>query len=111
MKQLEQRYVSKDLTHFAGGGKGTKVQRYRVLLEIVRSGKLKSLRRFGITEFNKKFSQRKMYSFPGVCFCDIPLADLKIHTRKYGPFGIAFQKQFLLQRGASPVFYVAGSSP
>jgi hypothetical protein len=110
MKQQEQRYVSRDLTHFAGRGKRTKVQRYRVLLEIVRSGKLRSPRRFGITEFNAKFSQREMYSFPGVCFCDIPLADLRIHTQKCGPFGIAFQKQFLLQRGASPVFYIANDS-
>ena len=41
-----------------------------------------------------------------VCFCDIPVDDLDIHMEKYGQFGIAFQKEFLLDQGALPVVYV-----
>jgi hypothetical protein len=49
-----------------------------------------------------------------VCFCDIPfdpVAHFRIHTSKYNRFGLAFLKSFLLQQGASPVFYVANSAP
>ncbi|MGH9423854.1 MAG: abortive infection system antitoxin AbiGi family protein, partial [Thermoanaerobaculia bacterium] len=42
-----------------------------------------------------------------VCFCDIPLQDLEIHTSKYSRFGLAFQKKFLVSQGANPVHYVA----
>jgi hypothetical protein len=51
-----------------------------------------------------------MYSPQVICFCDIPVDDLAIHVKKYGPFGIAFQKAFLVERGANPVFYVASLS-
>jgi len=42
-----------------------------------------------------------------VCFCDIPFGDLNIHIQKYSEFGFAFRKSFLVERGASPVFYLA----
>ena len=45
-----------------------------------------------------------------VCFCDIPLRDLDIHIRKYGPFGLAFRRKFLVDQGATPVFYIAADS-
>lgn len=47
-----------------------------------------------------------------VCFCDIPLTveQLRIHTSKYGRFGLAFERAFGVNRGASPVFYVARSA-
>jgi hypothetical protein len=51
-----------------------------------------------------------MYHFPGVCFCDIPAADLQVHIDKYSSFGIAFSKAFLVKQGASPVFYIAKDS-
>jgi hypothetical protein len=41
-----------------------------------------------------------------LCFCDIPPEQLGIHVQKYGSFGIAFSKHFLLQHGAIPVHYV-----
>jgi len=51
-----------------------------------------------------------MYSPEIVCFCDIPVDDLHIHIGKYGRFGLAFLKSFLVERGANPVFYVARNS-
>jgi hypothetical protein len=111
-----QRYVSKELTHFVGRGKPADEQ-YRLLLKILRTGELLSdpSRAPGSpwvrwTTINASFSERLMYHFPGVCFCDIPADDFAIHIRKYSPFGIAFSKAFLLSRGASPVFYIANDS-
>jgi ribosomal protein L24E len=45
-----------------------------------------------------------------VCFCDIPIGDLGIHIKKYGQFGLAFKKSFLIERGANPVLYVERNS-
>src|ERR1035437_3915934 len=44
------------------------------------------------------------------CFCDIPEEALQRHTSVYGRFGLAFKKDFLVARGANPVFYVAKGS-
>jgi Putative abortive phage resistance protein AbiGi, antitoxin len=43
-----------------------------------------------------------------VCLCDIPLepAYLRIHTSKYGQFGVALDRSFLVERGAAPVQYI-----
>ena len=41
-----------------------------------------------------------------LCFCDIPPGQLQIHMQKYGSFGIAFLKQFLITKGATPVYYI-----
>jgi hypothetical protein len=49
-----------------------------------------------------------LYRSTVVCFCDIPVGDIHIHTKKYQPFGLAFSKTWLSSAfGASPVFYVA----
>ena len=111
-----QRYVSTELTHFVGRGKARDEQ-YRLLVAILKSGELRSdpsrrPERPGVswTTLNASFSEREMYHFPGVCFCDIPVADLSLHIGKYSPFGIAFTKPFLVKRGASPVFYIAKDS-
>jgi Putative abortive phage resistance protein AbiGi, antitoxin len=46
-----------------------------------------------------------------VCFCDIPVEDLAIHTAKYSRFGLAFLKDDLIPRGAGPVFYIDNRAP
>jgi hypothetical protein len=40
------------------------------------------------------------------CFCDIPIASLPFHARKYGRFGLGFDRHFLIPRGARPVMYM-----
>jgi hypothetical protein len=116
---IQQRYVSKDLTHFVGRSRNTPEEQYQLLLQIVRSGELRADpmcapgKRVisGRTNYGTaRFSKCETYEFPGVCFCDIPLADLAIHACKYSHFGIAFQKRFLVENGASPVLYVANDS-
>ncbi len=51
-------------------------------------------------------SDNSLLRFEIVCFCDIPDNELAIHCAKYGHFGLAFSKQFLVSKGASPVMYV-----
>ena len=48
--------------------------------------------------------------FRPVCFCDIPEGALHRHTSVYGRFGLAFKKDYLVTKGANPVFYVAKGS-
>lgn len=111
-----QRYVSKELTHFVGRGWEPEVQ-YQLLLTILRTGELRSdpnrtpgSPAVAWITLNGSFSERTMFHFPGVCFCDIPVADLPVHMEKYSSFGIAFSKAFLVKRGTSPVFYIAKDS-
>jgi hypothetical protein len=46
-----------------------------------------------------------------VCFCDIPFGELGIHCAKYGRFGLAFEKSFLIDQGAAAVSYVPLNGP
>jgi hypothetical protein len=108
-----QRYVSKELTHFVGRGRASPEEQYEVLVEILRSGWLTHPPHnpciSGNLEINPegRFTAGEMYNPQVVCFCDIPVDDLSIHTAKYSRFGLSFLKEFLIDRGANPVFYVS----
>jgi len=123
-----QSYVSDELTHFVGkakklpDGKPNNAERYALFLKILgdrfdlrapRRGWLQASYReeFG-PGFNMRSDGQKQLSTNDairctmLCFCDIPPGQLGIHIQKYGSFGIAFSKQFLLRQGAVPVHYV-----
>lgn len=106
-----QKYVSKELTHFVGRGMNEDTQ-YEILLKVLRSGLLTPLpdnpdeANMSEVHANEKLSDESMFRGRVTCFCDIPLADLELHMSKYSHFGIAFKKQFLVSKGANPVFYV-----
>ena len=110
-----QRYVSDELTHFVGRGRPEREQ-FDLLLEILRTGSLTPPPHEPETgghvtiDLDAPVSQNLAYDPEAVCFCDIPVGDLDLHIRKYSPFGLAFRKPFVVDRGASPVFYVAGAS-
>ncbi len=56
------------------------------------------------------FTSGRLVDQSSVCFCDIPHGALEIHVSKYGHFGLAFEKSFLVPKGATPAFYVATDS-
>lgn len=120
-KAMPQRYVSDELTHFVGRAQPDDEARYRLLLRIIQEGFLTSdpnaplarARIEGAVAYSytphEPFSS-DTYDVQCVCFCDIPVPDLPFHMLKYGPFGLAFGKSFLLMKGACPVFYWAGDA-
>lgn len=128
-----QRYVSKELTHFVGRNLRKEIEdkkqlldaQYNVLLKIIsekrisypphtphevpKGSKYPPTRSTELRPRNK-FSDNNMINPSMACFCDIPIGDLGIHINKYSPFGLSFKKSFLIERGASPVFYVEKNS-
>jgi hypothetical protein len=108
-------YVSTELAHFVGRQKPrTAEARYRRLHEIVESGTLLpgvagDAISVALPLFGEKpeFSRETLSKVRAVCFCDIPRKAISIHVRKFGPFGLAFDKGFLIRHGANPVFYIA----
>ena len=109
-----QRYVSPDLTHFVGQKCKTHKDRYRLLKKILREGRLRAPKPARVrdatyvllTDTTAKLSSNNAYRGSVVCFCDIPPGDLAIHMEKYGEFGLAFTKDFLMDFGATPIMYV-----
>jgi hypothetical protein len=112
-----QRYISDELTHFVGRGCLPDIDRqFEILIKILKGGWLThpphdpkvsgNLR----IEDESLISENAMYSPDAVCFCDIPRHDLWFHAQKYGRCGLSFKKQFLVGKGASPVFYIAKNS-
>jgi hypothetical protein len=119
--QLAQRYVSDELTHFVGSALPSEEAQFRLLLKILGEGLLlrspdltgveagrQSSEGFEVSiDPTKPLSENEQFLASVVCFCDIPVEDMAIHMRHFSRFGIAFKKRFLLELGASPVFYVA----
>ncbi|MFZ0426802.1 MAG: abortive infection system antitoxin AbiGi family protein [Acidobacteriota bacterium] len=111
---MEQRYASTELTHFTGSGQqGSEEKIFETLTQIVKSGRLTG--RPDVDPTDKFYKARlKMGIRNGnwyVCFCDIPVADLALHAAKYSRFGLSFRKEFIIQQGGTPVFYMATSKP
>jgi hypothetical protein len=117
-----QRYISPYLTHFAGRECKSDDERYEVLKKILKEGWILSQTLDGCTsslkarqtsaaiqirfEENISESRNQMVNPEMVCFCDIPIGDLHIHTEKYSHFGLAFDKQFIASHRGGPVYYV-----
>lgn len=40
-----------------------------------------------------------------LCFCDIPLSEINLHTKKYGSFGIGVSKKWAGDNNITPVLY------
>lgn len=107
-----QRYVSNELTHFVGRHLLAEDEQYSLLINIIRSGKLGAndgQREYAIN-LTTTFEEGKMIIPSVVCFCDIPLQDIGLHSQKYSKFGISFPKGFPIEQGANPVHYIAINS-
>jgi len=121
----KQQYVSDELTHFVGRKKDPEEQ-FCLLCKILREGRLlphgKEDHAAGnlrlpfdeqgrLRPFWTEGQVNELFFTQMVSFCDIPLECLSAHVGKYSSFGIAFAKDFLARKGASPVFYVAEQAP
>lgn len=40
-----------------------------------------------------------------VCFCDIPLSEINLHTKKFGKYGIGVSKEWAGKQNITPVVY------
>ena len=114
---IAQNYVSNELSHFVGRGKTEKEQYDLLVNKILKTGWLThgphhdpTVPRTANLDLSKPISRDEAIRYQVVCFCDIPETELSIHVGKYSKFGLAFQKDFLIAAGASPVFYVANES-
>jgi hypothetical protein len=50
-----------------------------------------------------------LYIRPMVCFTEIRISQSKTHADRYGKLGIGFSRNYLMDRGANPVFYLRNS--
>jgi len=115
-----QKYISQELHHFVGGpilrvnAEDDKQLEacYKRLIQIIKSGSLlanATRENFSVkVRINpkKKLYNNEKFDCDAVCFCDIPADDLYIHTKKYGRFGLSFSKEFLINQGVRPVYYL-----
>ena len=112
------KYVSNLLCHFVGRSKANDDERYALLIEILRGGKLLTNIQDPenpVSHFQNGSQCEHVGEVFGkcdcVCFCDIPDESLKIHTDKYSRFGMGFEKNFIAAQGAHPVMYVPINYP
>ncbi len=45
-------------------------------------------------------------AFPMVCFCDLPISQLRSHMDFYGSYGLGMKKEWGIKNGISPVMYM-----
>lgn len=104
---MSQQYIAKELTHFT--------DKYETLCDILKDSvilggpNIEDSKKGGICfsiRYEKDISQDAMIEVNKVCFCDIPEGQTDIHKEKYGAFGIAFDKDFIVRKGGIPVHYV-----
>ena len=108
------RYFSNELFHFVGRRAPDDHERnYAVLKAILAGGCISHPPHMpGLGEISTRIDLSKgliseeLVVPSVVCFCDIPREHLAIHLRKYGPFGLSFDKSLLVSSGARPVMYV-----
>ena len=109
----DQGYVSDELSHFVSRNK-TKEEALDILIKILTSKRLMMVPGIGgpvpcgvlIPPDWSTASPDEVFRGDWVCFCDIPFKQLRIHSTKYGEYGLSFKKGRLLKYGANPVFYI-----
>jgi hypothetical protein len=113
--QHKSRYTSDIFYHFVGRKHPTyHKQNYDDLHTILSSGRVSYWPHnepgWGKTEFvinwDKSLLSQDLIVPTVTCYADIPFDDLGIHTKKYGQFGIGFEKRLVIYYGARPVMYV-----
>lgn len=113
------KYTSPWLTHFVGARQPTDDARCcEVLVKILNECTLGQWEQQGAVLIDPgsmivdggSLCKDEFIRFRPACFCDIPEEALQRHTGIYGRFGLAFKKDYLVAKGANPVFYIAKGS-
>lgn len=114
---MSQGYISEYLFHFIGKNIDDENAQYHLLRKIIKDGWIsfypheKTLS-YGFIEIDSMRTRKleEMFNPKCICFADIPVKDLSLHSSKYSKFGIGFSRDFLISKGANPVFYVEKNS-
>jgi Putative abortive phage resistance protein AbiGi, antitoxin len=61
--------------------------------------------RFCLEDLSVFYGANKSKAFPMVCFCDIPVSQLKDHIWNYGKYGIGLTKEWGIKNKLHPVLY------
>lgn len=103
LEDFLQRFSTKVLWHFTGYQKPD-AQANEILRKIIESRTLE-LSQHPEPVIMGTGERRWVYTYS--CMCDIPFKDLRIHTLRYGKYGIAFHRNKAIQSGHfNPVLYV-----
>ncbi len=114
---MSQGYISEILFHFVGKNLQKEEEQYCLLKKIIQEGWISSppheQRIFpGSVEIDSMQYRKleEMINPKCVCFSDIPIKEISLHVKKYSKFGLGFTRDFLLTKGANPVFYIEENS-
>ena len=98
-----QKFSTNVLWHFTGYNKGED-ESLATLKKIIEEKRLR------IGKYRAEVlmgSGEKRWGHPCSCMCDIPFKDLRIHTSRYGNYGVAFDKIKAIKDGKfNPVLYI-----
>jgi hypothetical protein len=114
---MSQGYISDTLFHFVGKDLPIEEEQYNLLKKIVQEGWISFPPHDqqispGFVEIDSMRTRKleEMINPKCVCFSDIPIDKISLHVKKYSKFGLGFARDFLLSKGANPVFYIAENS-
>lgn len=51
------------------------------------------------------------HAIPMICFCDLPISEIKEHLEFYGKYGLGFTKEWGKSKGICPVLYSYSGAP
>jgi len=111
-------YTSGELFHFVGfSSPNDDARNYEKLSKVLNDGWIsspphhKSWGKIGYrVEWPQQLHSEKLIVPDVTCYADIPFECLSIHTAKYGKFGVALARDYLIKYGARPVMYIPMSA-
>ncbi|MFA7695727.1 MAG: abortive infection system antitoxin AbiGi family protein [Methanoregula sp.] len=114
---MSQNYISDVLFHFVGKNLESEKEQYVLLKKIVHEGWISfpphvcAVSPGSVEIHSMRFNRLEDMINPDcVCFADIPIKEISLHTKKYSKFGLGFSRGFLLAKGANPIFYIGDNS-
>lgn len=112
-KKLKSGYTSDELFHFVGHGSPLNDDNnFSILRKVLSEGCIShpphdssGIKISYTVDWRESLLSEKLIIPDITCFADIPRKSLKIHTNKYGKFGLGLPKDLLIKYGARPVTY------